>query len=241
MSNFNNKTTFFSSTAASRTTSFDPALRDYMTKVYNMMAIALVISGAVAFLVSSSPALLKAIYTTPLQWVIMLAPLGFVIFINARMNSISSAQAKNYLWIFAGLMGASISWIFVAYTTASVARVFFITASVFGAMSLYGYTTKKDLTSLGSFLFMGLIGIIIASLVNLFLHSSAIHFAVSFLGVLIFTGFTAYDTQNIKRYYYLYGANNEVANKAATMGALSLYIDFINLFIMLLQFFGDRK
>ncbi|MBL6665064.1 MAG: Bax inhibitor-1/YccA family protein [Rickettsiales bacterium] len=241
MSNFNNRQSFFSSTATSKTTSFDPALRDYMTKVYNMIAIALIISGAVAFLIANSPALLSAIYTTPLRWVVMLAPLGFVIFINARLNSISAAQAKTYLWIFAGLMGASISWIFAAYTATSVARVFFITASLFGAMSLYGYTTKRDLTSMGSFLFMGLIGIIIASLVNLFLHSSAIHFAVSFLGVLIFTGFTAYDTQNIKKYYYMYGSNNEVANKAATMGALSLYIDFINLFIMLLQFFGDRR
>jgi len=242
MSNFNNKTSFFSSAAARTSSStFDPALRDYMAKIYNLMAIALVISGAVAFLVANSPSLLHLIYSTPLRWVIMFAPLGFVIFINARINSISAQKAKTYLWIFAALMGASISWILVAYTSSSVARVFFITAAVFGSMSIYGYTTKKDLTSLGSFLFMGLIGIIIASVVNIFLHSSALHFAVSFIGVLIFVGFTAYDTQSIKRQFYALGGAGEAANKAAILGALRLYIDFINLFIMLLQFFGDRR
>lgn len=242
MSNFNNKTSFFSSTAArTGSQSFDPALRDYMGKVYNLMSIALVISGAVAFLVASSPALLNLIYNTPLKWIIMFAPLGFVIFINARINSISAQKAQTYLWVFAALMGASISWTLITYTNESLARVFFITAAVFGSMSLYGYTTKKDLTSLGSFLFMGLIGIIIASVVNMFLHSSALHFAVSFIGVLIFVGFTAYDTQSIKRQFYALGGAGETANKAAILGALRLYIDFINLFIMLLQFFGDRR
>ena len=242
MSNFNNKTSFFSSTASgTRTSSFDPALRDYMAKVYNLMAIALIISGAVAFLVANSPQLLNLIFNTPLRWVIMFAPLGFVIFINAKINSISAKKAQTYLWIFAGLMGASISWILIAYTKESLARVFFITSAVFGSMSIYGYSTKKDLTSLGSFLMMGLIGIIIASIVNIFLHSSALHFAVSFIGVLIFVGFTAYDTQSIKRQYYALGGAGETANKAAILGALRLYIDFINLFIMLLQFFGDRR
>jgi len=242
MSNFNNKTSFFSS-APSRASSstFDPALRDYMVKVYNLMSIALVISGAVAFLVANSPALLNVIYGTALKWVIMFAPLGFVIYINARINSISAQKAKTYLWIFSALMGASISWILVAYTASSVARVFFITSAVFGSMSIYGYSTKKDLTSLGSFLFMGLIGIIIASIVNIFLHSSALHFAISFIGVLIFVGLTAYDTQSIKRQFYALGGAGETANKAAILGALRLYLDFVNLFIMLIQFFGDRK
>ena len=236
MSNFNNKISSFASTA-SRSTTFDPALRDYMAKVYNFMAIALGISGVVAFLISTSPALLNAIYGTPLKYVIMFAPLVFVMFFSAKIHSLSFSTAKNYLWIFSALMGASISWIFIAYTSVSIIRVFFISASVFGAMSLYGYTTKKDLTSLGSFLFMGLIGIIIASVVNLFLQSSALQFAVSILGVLIFVGFTAYDTQNIKREFYQFSGNDKVA----VMGSLRLYMDFINLFIMLLQLFGSRK
>lgn len=242
MSNFNNRASIFSSSAASNKT-FDPALRDYMAKVYNLMSIALVISGAVSFLIASSPALLNIIYGTPLKYVLMFAPLGFVIYINAKINTISASKAKTYLWIFSALMGASMSWIFIAYTSTSIARTFFIAASVFGSMSLYGYNTKKDLTSLGSFFKMGLIGIIIASIVNLFLHSTGIHFVISFLGVIIFTGLTAYDTQKIKNQFYMFGGNSnqELATKAATMGALNLYIDFINLFIMLLQFFGDRK
>lgn len=238
MSNFNNKTTFFSSsTANAGSSSYDPALRDYMVKVYNLMSIALVISGAVAFLIANSPALLQAIYGTPLKWIVAFAPLGFVIFFSAKMNSLSAQQAKTYLWIFAGLMGASLSSIFIVYTMHSLARVFFITAAVFGSMSIYGYTTKKDLTSLGSFAMMGLIGIIIASLVNLFLQSPALHYATSFIGVFVFIALTAYDTQTIKRQYYAFGGND----KAAIFGALKLYMDFINLFIMLLQFFGDRR
>lgn len=240
MSNFINRQTSFASTA-SRTTTYDAALRDYMVKVYNFMAIALAVSGAVAFLIASSPALMQLFFGTPLAWVIMLAPLGFVFFFSYKLNSISAEKAKAYLWIYSALMGLSMASIFVLYTGTSIARVFFITASVFGSMSLYGYTTKKDLTGLGSFLFMGLIGLIIASVVNIFLKSSALDFALSAIGVLIFTGLTAYDTQRIKQNYYQFAGNAEMTSKAAVMGALNLYMDFINLFIMMLRFFGDRK
>jgi FtsH-binding integral membrane protein len=233
-----NRTTSFASAAAG--VSYDTGLRDYMNKIYNFMSIALLISGAVAFMVSSSPALMSAIFGTPFAWVVMLAPLGFVMFFGYKLNSISAEQAKTYLWIYAALMGLSMSTIFIAYTTASVARVFFITAATFGAMSLYGYTTKKDLSGMGSFLIMGLIGLIIASLVNIFLKSSALDFALSAIGVLIFIGLTAYDTQKMKQAYY-YSPNSETTQKLAVMGALNLYMDFINLFLMMLRFFGDRR
>ena len=240
MSNFINRTNSFAS-AASRTTTYDAALRDYMVKVYNYMSVALGISGAVAFLVASTPSLMALFFGTPLAWVVMLAPLGFVWYFSAKIGSISVEKAKAYLWIFSGLMGLSLASILIIYTGTSVARIFFITASVFGAMSLYGYTTKKDLTAMGSFLVMGLFGLIIASLVNIFLQSSALQFGLSIIGVLIFIGLTAYDTQRIKQNYYQFAGNKEMTSKAAIMGALSLYMDFINLFIMLLRLFGDRR
>jgi len=237
MSDFN-RTSFAS--AATRTT-YDSALREYMLKVYNMMSIALGISGAVAFLVSSSPALMQLFFGTPLAWVVMLAPLGFVFFFQFKFNSMSAAQAQTYLWIYSGLLGLSLATIFVIYTGASVTRVFLITAATFGSMSLYGYTTKKDLSGMGSFLMMGLIGLIIASLVNIFLKSSALDFALSLIGTFIFIGLTAYDTQNIKQIYYQVGGDREALGKAAVIGALRLYMDFINLFLMLLRFMGDRR
>lgn len=240
MSNLHNRVTSFAS-AASKTTTYDASLRAYMVQVYNFMSIALAISGVVAFLISSSPSLMQAIFGTPLAWVAMLAPLGFVLFFSYKLNSISAAKAKSYLWIYSALMGLSMASIFAVYTGTSVARVFFITASLFGGMSLYGYTTKKDLTGMGSFLMMGLIGLIIASLVNLFLKSSALEFGISLIGVFIFIGLTAYDTQRIKQTYYQFAGNSEMVSKAAVMGALSLYMDFINLFIMLLRFFGERR
>ncbi len=239
MSQFNNKTSFASS--ASRTKTYDSALRDYMVKVYNHMAMALGISGAVAFTVSNVPALMNLFFGTPLSWVVMLAPLGFVLFFSYKLNSISAATARSYLWIYSSLMGLSLSTLLVIYTGASVTRVFFITASVFGAMSLYGYTTKKDLTGIGSFLIMGLIGLVIASLVNIFLKSSALDFALSVIGTLIFIGLTAYDTQRIKQTYYQFAGNAEMTSKMAILGALNLYMDFINLFIMLLRFMGERR
>ncbi len=234
--------TKFRSSVASSTSglSYDAGLRTYMVKIYNFMAIALGISGVTAFATASSPALMNVLFGTPLSWVVMLAPLGFVIFFGAKINSISAAKAQTYLWIFATIMGISLATIFVAYTGASIARVFFISASTFGAMSLYGYTTKKDLTGMGSFLMMGLIGIVIASLVNIFLKSSALDFALSVIGVLVFIGLTAYDTQRIKHSYY-HSGDEEAIGKMAVMGALNLYMDFINLFLMMLRLFGDRK
>lgn len=240
MTNFQNKATSFAS-AATRTSTYDSSLRDYMVSVYNFMAIALGISGLVAFLTASSPSLMQLFFGTPLAWLVMLAPLGFVFFFSYKLNSISAEKAKNYLWIYSALMGLSLSTIFVIYTGASIARVFFITASVFGAMSLYGYSTKKDLTGLGSFLIMGLIGLIIASLVNIFLKSSAFEFAISLIGVLIFIGLTAYDSQRIKQTYYHFSGDNEMVSKMAVLGALNLYMDFINLFLMMLRFFGERR
>ncbi len=228
----------FASAAGSVT--YDQGLRDYMIRVYNFMATALGISGLVAFLTSSSPQLMNLLFGTPLAFIVMLAPLGFVFFFSYKINSLSAQKAKNFLWIYSVLMGLSLSTIFVAYTGASIARVFFISASTFGAMSIYGYTTKKDLSGLGSFLMMGLIGLIVASIVNIFLKSSALDFAVSALGVLIFVGLTAYDTQKIKQSYY-HTSDKETLSKMAIMGALRLYLDFVNLFIMLLRFFGERR
>lgn len=221
----------------------DAGLRTYMLSVYNYMVMGLALTGVVALLTASSPALLQTIYGTPLKWVVMLAPLGFVMFFSFRIQKMSTGAAQASFWAFAALMGLSLAYIFVAYTGASVARVFFITAGTFGAMSLYGYTTKRDLTAMGSFLFMGLIGIILASLVNIFLASSALQFAISVIGVLVFVGLTAYDTQAIKNEYVggLEHADGGVQTKGAIMGALRLYLDFINLFLMLLQLFGNRE
>jgi uncharacterized protein len=171
---------------------------------------------------------------------VIFAPLAMVFLISARINSMSLSGAQLAFWVFAGLMGLSLSSIFLVYAHASIARVFFITAASFGALSLYGYTTNRDLSAWGSFLFMGLIGIILAMLVNLFLASSALQFAISVVGVLIFAGLTAYDTQQIKEMYYV-GDDGTVAGRKAVMGALRLYLDFINLFMMLLQLFGDRR
>ncbi len=240
MSNFNNRS-FSANLSASKDATYDASLREYMVKVYNHMSFALGISGVVALLISSSPNLMALFFGTPLAYIVMFAPLIFVFFIAAKINSISSQKAKTYLYIYAALMGISLSTIFIAFTATSITRVFFITASVFGAMSLYGYSTKKDLTSWGSFLMMGLFAILISMLVNFFLQSSAFDFAISIIGSLIFIGLIAYDTQKIKQNYYQFAGNAELANKAAVIGALNLYMDFINLFIMLLRLFGERK
>ncbi len=218
----------------------DEGLRAYMLKVYNYMGSALLLSGIVAYAVAHTPALMQAIFGTPLMWVVMLAPLGLVLFLGARINKMSSGAAQATFWIFAALMGASLASIFVVYTQTSIVRVFMITAVTFGAMSLWGYTTKKDLSGMGSFLMMGLIGIIVASLVNIFLQSSMMHWVISVIGVLVFTGLTAYDTQKIKNNYYE-GDGEAVMGKKAIMGALTLYLDFINLFLMLLHLFGNRE
>ena len=218
----------------------DVGLRPYMLRVYNYMTGGVALTGVVAYLVANSPTMLNAIYGTPLQWVVMLAPLGFVMVLSFGVNRLSPMMAQVLFWAFAAVMGVSLSYIFLAYTQGSIARVFFISAGMFAAMSLYGYTTKRDLTGIGSFLIMGLIGVIIAMVVNIFLQSSALGFAISVIGVLIFVGLTAYDTQKIKN---LYSVNDDgtVAGRKAIMGALNLYLDFLNIFLFLLQLFGDRR
>lgn len=222
----------------------DEGLRSYMLGIYNYMGIALGITGVVAYFfnmwVSSSPELIQAVYGSPLQWVIALAPLAFVFGLSFGINKMSAATAQLVFWAFAVSMGLSLASIFLVYTGESIARVFFITAGTFGAMSLYGYTTKRDLTGMGSFLMMGLIGLIIASIVNIFLASGPLAFAISVIGVLVFVGLTAYDTQKIKMMYFE-GDGSETMGKKMIMGALTLYLDFINLFIMLLRLFGNRE
>lgn len=217
----------------------DEGLRAYMLRVYNYMGSGLLLSGIIAYAVSNSPQVLQLVHFSPLKWVVMLAPLGMVIFLSARINKMSASTAQAMFWVFAGLMGVSLSYIFIAYTGASIVRVFLITAVTFGCVSLYGYTTKRDLSGFGTFLFMGLIGIVIASLVNIFLGSDMLQWVISVIGVLVFTGLTAYDTQQIKE-MYLESDGDAVVSKKAIMGALRLYLDFINLFIMLLHLFGNR-
>lgn len=218
----------------------DQGLRAYMLKVYNYMALGLGLTGAVAFFLASSPSLLYAVAGGPLLWVFMLAPLGVVFFLSFAIDRISASTAQLLFWLYAGLMGVSMGTIAVAFTLESLARVFFITASTFAGMSLYGYTTKKDLSKMGSFLFMGLIGIILASLVNLFLKSTGMQFVLSVLTVLVFTGLTAYDTQVIRGMYTQH-AGSEAQGKMAILGALRLYLDFINIFISLLHLMGERR
>ena len=218
----------------------DEGLRIYMLRVYNYMASALALTGVVAYGTANTPFLMNAIFGTPLMWVVMLAPLGMVFYLSARIHKMSIGGAQTAFWVFATLMGMSLASIFLIYTGTSIARVFFITAGLFGTMSLYGYTTKRDLSGWGSFLFMGLIGVIIASIVNWFLASSALEFAISVIGVLVFVGLTAYDTQRIKE-MYAQSDSTAVMSKKAIMGALRLYLDFINLFLMLLRLFGGRN
>jgi hypothetical protein len=220
--------------------SIDQGLRSYMLGVYNYMALALAITGGVAFLVAHSPALMYTLFMTPLKWVVFLAPVGVALFLQFRIYNMTAAGAQLTFWIYAGLMGLSMASIFAVYTGTSISRVFFITSAMFGGMSLYGYTTRKDLSAFGSFLFMGLLGIMVAMIVNIFMQSTALHFVISFIGVLVFTGLTAYDTQKIKEMYYE-ADDVSVTSRKAIIGALSLYLDFINLFVMLLRFFGDRR
>ena len=243
----NNKST------AAKTLVMDEGLRAYMLKVYNYMATGVLLTGIVALLTFKMSVVTDAggsivalteigntIYLSGFKWIIMLAPLGIVFYMSFGINKMSPSKAQTTFWIFAGLMGLSLSSILLVFTGLSVTRIFFITSATFGAMSIYGYTTKRDLTKLGSFLMMGLIGIIIASLVNIFLKSSMMYFIVSILGVLIFVGLTAYDTQKIKNMYAA-SDSGELMGKKAIMGALTLYLDFINLFIMLLRLFGQRR
>jgi hypothetical protein len=235
----------------------DEGLRAHMNKVYGLMAVAMVITGIVAYVFGSDLArvihqqptaiipegMIIALFNSPLKWVVMLAPLGVVFAFSAGLNRMSEGTAQMVFWLFSALMGLSISSIFAIYTGMSIAQTFFVTAIAFAGLSLWGYTTKKDISGWGSFLFMGLIGIIVASLVNIFIVSSAVQFAISVIGVLIFAGLTAYDTQNIKNtYLQMRAAEGEAyLGKAAIMGALSLYLNFINMFMLLLQLFGNRN
>ena len=243
--------------AGAGTAQIDEGLRSHMSRVYGLMAVAMVITGLVAWIVGSDFAraaagqptalipvgVLQAMFSSPLKWVIMFAPLGFVFAISAGLNRMSQGTLQLMFWAFAAVMGLSISWIFAVFTGASIAQTFFVTAIAFAGLSLYGYTTKKDLSGMGTFLFMGLIGLILASLVNIFLQSSAMQFAVSVIGVLIFAGLTAYDTQTIKNQYLQLRAaeGQEFLGKSAILGALSLYLNFINMFMFLLQLFGNRN
>jgi len=237
-------------TQAQTRAEIDQGLRSYMLKVYNYMAAGLGITGVAAVVTylaavdtSSGSQQLTAfgqlLFASPLMWVLVLAPVALVFFLSFRIQHMSVAAAQTTFWIYAALVGVSFASLGLVYTHGSIARVFLITAGTFGAMSLYGYTTRRDLTGMGSFLFMGLIGIIIASLVNLFLASSAMAWVISVLGVVIFTGLTAYDTQKIKEMYFE-ADDVAVAGRKAIMGALSLYLDFINLFLSLLRLFGNR-
>ena len=259
MSDFNRNVSVprFGATAARTQAEIDQGLRAYMLRVYNYMTLGLAITGAAALgiymlAVSDVPtqaAIAPGVYLTqfgvamffsPLRWVVMLAPLAAVFFLSFRVDRLSVGAAQGVFWLYAGLVGVSLASIFLVFAHESIVRVFFITAATFGGLSLYGYTTTRSLSGMGSFLIMGLIGIIIASLVNIFLGSSMLQFVISVVGVLVFAGLTAYDTQRIKEMYFA-GDDDVVAGRKAIMGALTLYLDFINLFLMLLQLFGNRN
>lgn len=223
-------------------TAVDAGLRAHMQRVYNTMAMGLVVTGAVAWFVANNQSIFQAVHGTALQWVVMLAPLGIIFFglTPARVHSLSLGAVASLYILLTALFGVSLSYIFLVYAADSIARVFFITAGMFAATSIYGYTTRKDLSSMGSLMVMGLIGIIIAGLVNIFLQSSMLHFATSVIGVIVFTGLTAWDTQYIKE-SYRHAGTGDTATKIAIMGALNLYLNFINLFMMLLRLMGNSR
>ena len=238
----------------------DEGLRAYMLRIYNFMVLGLAITGAAALAtymlsVTTDPSIAalkmrdglmltafgKALFVSPLKWVVILAPLGLVFLLSFAIERMRPATAQIAFWIYAALVGVSLASIFMVFTHTSIVRVFFITAASFGALSLWGYTTQRDLTGMGSFLLMGLFGVILASLINLFMASSALQFAISVIGVLVFAGLTAWDTQRLKT-EYLYGAmDGEATERSAIIGALSLYLNFINLFTLLLQLLGQRE
>ncbi len=218
----------------------DQALRSYMLRVYNLMASGLLLSGIVAAVIAMSPAVQQVVFQPGLVWLFILAPIGILFAMSFGINKWSAGTVQVMYWLMVAAFGVSLSTIFMAYTAESIVRVFFITAATFGAMSLYGYTTKRDLSGWGTFLFMGLIGILIASVVNIFIGSSMLQFVVSVIGVLVFTGLTAYDTQRIKSDFYE-GDPSEVMSKKAVMGAVSLYLNFLNLFMLLMSLLGNRN
>jgi len=251
MSDFDRNYAAARSAGYGREAAVDAGLRAYMLRVYNYMAIGVALTGVAALLmfqltVTEVGGRLgftpfgQTLYQSGFYWVLMLAPLALVFFLSFRIDRLAPATAQGLFFFYAALLGVSLTPIFVVYTGASIARVFFISAASFGALSLYGYTTQRDLSAFGSFLIMGLFGIIIASLVNIFLQSSAMAFIISAVGVLVFAGLTAWDTQKIKEMYDVMD-DGTVAGRKAVMGALTLYLDFINLFLMLLRIFGERR
>lgn len=237
----NNRSSSFATTGAA---SIDAGLRSYMLGVYNHMTTALALTGAAAFgtkiLASTNPAFAQLLFGSPLKYVVMFAPLAMVFWLSARINKMSAVKARSLFYVYATLMGVALSTILFIYTGESVARAFFITSGAFGALSLYGYTTKRNLTALGGFLIVGVFGLLLAIIVNLFLQSSLFEFMISAAGVLIFAGLTAYDTQKIKSMYSA-GDSHEVARRKSIFGALRLYLDFINMFIFMLHLFGNRN
>lgn len=233
-------TRFVSRPASGAAAAFDAGLRRHMLSIYNNMGVGLAITGLVAFLVASTPALYQPIFGTPLKWLAMFAPLAFVFFLSFRIERMTAASARTAFFAFAAVMGVSMASIFLVFTGASIARTFFIAAAMFLSVSLWGYTTKSDLSKWSTFLFMGLIGVVIASLVNVFIGSTALQMAVSIAGVIVFTGLTAWDTQRLKSEYVHYAGTSH-AEKLGIMGALSLYLNFVNLFQLLLTFFGQRE
>ena len=237
----------FMSSSQAQATQIDLGLRSYMLGVYNHMTTALALTGLLALglnFLSVSNGQLTSIghlfFVSPLKWVVILAPLGMVFYISAKLQSISAERARNLFYIYSGLMGLSLSSLLLMYTGESVVRVFFITAASFAALSIYGYTTKKSLSGLGSFLIMGVFGLIIAQIVNIFIGSSGLDMMISVIGVLIFAGLTAYDTQKIKN-MYLAGDDSQTAGKKSIIGALTLYLDFILMFQFLLSLLGNRE
>jgi len=246
MAEYDNRVRSLNATATGAV-AIDEGLRAYMLRVYNYMLMGLALTGVAAWATVSTPLgtlffqqTAAGVSLSALGWIALFAPLGLVFFLSFRIAHMSLATAQTVFWAYAGLMGISLAPVLLLYTGASVAQTFFVTAATFGAMSLWGYTTKRDLTGFGSFLFMGLIGILIASLVNMFLQSGMMSLIISIIGVLVFTGLTAYDTQQIKESYYV-SDDGQVMGKKAVMGALKLYLDFVNLFLMLLRLLGDRR
>lgn len=227
----------------------DQGLRSHMLRVYNYMTTALLLSGVLAYLGVTFEPLATLLFKrthfgvvpSGFSWVLFFAQIGIAFYFSARIAQISFSRAQGLFWAFAATMGLGMAPVVAGYTGISIARVFLVTAATFGAMSLYGYTTKKDLTSIGSFAYMALIGIVIASVVNMFLHSSMVYFIVSCLGVVVFTLLTAYDTQRVRMLYYSGDMSDEMQKKKAIFGALTLYLDFVNLFLILLRFLGDRR
>ena len=249
MAQFDNNAFARPGTAARTSATVDTGLRGYMLGVYNYMAMGVALTGFVAYALNQFAVqngrlteFGQALYNTPLKWVVMLAPLGIVLYLGVRSHRMSASWAQGVFWLYAAAVGASVSFILMRYTGTSIARTFFVTAAAFAGLSLYGYTTKRDISGWGAFLVMGLIGVILASLVQMFVQSPALQFAISIIGLLIFAGFTAYDTQSIKDDYYANaGYGGEALAKSSVFGALALYQDFVGIFMNLLQFMGDRE